>query len=204
MSQPWSRWSLAQYLADVRTGNYPASRVVRVLLLAAMRQLISRFPRRAGLVRIYNRIATGAGMPRFFSRGQLSGTIPRGNPTPAGGEELRAGDWVRIRSADEIGATLSRGRNKGLYFDTEMFPFCGGTYRVRGPVRRLIEESTGRMIEVKSPCVKLEGVICRSEYSEQRYMCPRAIMSYWRPLWLEKVGGPANAGEPGSRRATGA
>ncbi|MGH7869244.1 MAG: hypothetical protein ACREP9_16815, partial [Candidatus Dormibacteraceae bacterium] len=187
MSRPWAWWNPVQYLEDIRSGNFSISHVYRTLILAALRQLIPRYPNHPMLVGIYDRLARRTRIRRYFSREQLSGPIQPGSPTPGGGPDLKAGDWVRIRPAKEIISTLANARNKGLSFDTEMYPYCGGTYRVRGLVRRLIEEPTGRMMEVKTPCVKLEGVVCKSEYSERRYMCPREIMPFWRPLWLEKV-----------------
>ena len=50
---------------------------------------------------------------------------------------LKAGDLVRVRSREEIAATLNReARNRGLSFSPEMVPYCGGTYRVRDRVER--------------------------------------------------------------------
>jgi hypothetical protein len=55
------------------------------------------------------------------------------------------------------------------------------------PVKRIVDEKTSRMIEMKTPCVVLEGVVCQARYSECRLFCPRAIYSYWRENWLERV-----------------
>ena len=58
---------------------------------------------------------------------------------------LKAGDLVRVKSREEVAATLNReARNRGLSFSPEMVPYCGGTYRVRDRVERLIDEKTGR------------------------------------------------------------
>jgi hypothetical protein len=35
----------------------------------------------------------------------------------------------------------------------------------------------------------LEGVVCNAEYARSRLNCPRAIPSYWREIWLDKVQG---------------
>jgi len=40
---------------------------------------------------------------------------------------------------------------------------------------------------MKEPCIILEGVVCNAEYAQCRLNCPRAIYSYWRELWLERV-----------------
>ena len=117
-----------------------------------------------------------------------AGTIPEEQTTPVLTLNLQPGELVRIKSHDEILATLNtRNRNRGLYFDAEEVPYCGGTYRVLKQVRKIINERTGRMLEMKTPCVILDSVICQSRYSECRLFCPRSIYSYWREIWLERV-----------------
>lgn len=64
---------------------------------------------------------------------------------------------------------------------------CGGTYRVQRRVTRIIEEHTGRMLAMKNPCVVLDGVYCTGETPEERLFCPRAVVIYWREIWLERV-----------------
>jgi hypothetical protein len=93
-----------------------------------------------------------------------------------------------VKPREEIAETLTpKGRTRGLWFDREMLPYCGGTYRVRGRVKRFIEEQTGKMIELKSDCVTLEGVVCSGEHSHQRWFCPRRIYPYWREAWLRRA-----------------
>jgi hypothetical protein len=126
-----------------------------------------------------------AGAERFpFVRGQLEkGTTPKG-----GNLNLQPGDLVRIKSKREIIATLDKNnRNRGLFFDHEMAAYCGRTARVQGRVNKLIEEANGEMIEIKSDCILLEGVVCVADY---HLFCTRAIYSYWRELWLEKIEDP--------------
>ena len=55
-------------------------------------------------------------------------------------------------------------------------------------VTRIIHEKTGRMLEMKTPSLILDSVICESRYSECRLFCPRSIYSYWREIWLKRVG----------------
>ena len=57
---------------------------------------------------------------------------------------------------------------------------------------RLIEESTGEMIEIGSDCIILEGVVCGGDYHR---FCPRAIYPYWREIWLERADGPPRDGD---------
>jgi hypothetical protein len=124
-----------------------------------------------------------------FNPEDLAGQRSFVDPEPM---ELRPGDLVRIRSKREIGATLnSDGRHRGLWFDREMLPYCGDTVRVKAKVERFIDEGTGRLVEFSSDGYILENVYCRAEQSENRWFCPRAIHSWWRGCWLERVDRPA-------------
>jgi len=184
----WAWWNPGQYLADVRTGNFPLRHVVRTLLLAVLRTWAIRYPNYSFFRRMHASILRRAKRPEHIMRADLRGPAGKGQRTPESPDSLREGDWVRIKPAAEILPTLNHlGTNRGLSFDPEMAPYCGGKYRVRGVVRRIIDEPTGVMREMKNPCIALDGVVCNSEYSEGRYMCPRGILSYWRPIWLEKI-----------------
>jgi hypothetical protein len=117
----------------------------------------------------------------------VAGPLNKGE-TPRAKLDLRPGDYVRIKSKDEIVATLDKtNRNRGLYFDGEMANYCGRTARVQARVNRIIEEQTGEMIDIKSDCIILEGVVCAADYHR---FCTRAIYSYWREIWLEKIDEP--------------
>ena len=114
---------------------------------------------------------------------------------------IQVGDLVRVRSKEEIAETLdAKGKARGLWFDREMVPFCGGTYRVERKVSRFIDEGTGSMVELASDCFMLEGVVCSGDLSNGRRFCSRAIYPWWRTAWLEPVEstahGAANGGPP--------
>jgi hypothetical protein len=116
------------------------------------------------------------------------GTILEGQPTAAGTLNLQPGELVRVKSHSEILRTLNtEGKNRGMSWDAELVPYCGGTYRVRDRVTKTVNERTGKMLEMKNPCIILEGVVCHARYSECRMFCPRAIYSWWREAWLERV-----------------
>jgi hypothetical protein len=118
----------------------------------------------------------------------LGGVIPLGQPTPNEDLHLQAGESVRVKSNSQIRSTLNEaGKNRGMWFGDEMVPYCGGTHRVVQRVDRIINEVTGEMMQMKSPCITLEGVVCKSVYSQGRLFCPRAITAYWREGWLERV-----------------
>ena len=104
------------------------------------------------------------------------------------GTMIKVGDLVRVRSKEEIAETLDeRGKTRGLWFDREMLPYCGGTFRVDAQVTRFIDETTGRMVELKSDCFMLEGVVCSGDRSSGRRFCCRAIYPWWRTAWLRPV-----------------
>ncbi|HET9232492.1 MAG TPA: hypothetical protein VFO00_14490 [Vitreimonas sp.] len=101
---------------------------------------------------------------------------------------LQPGELVRVKSYEEILKTIDRdGMNRGLFFDAEMVPYCGGVFRVRARVDKFINEKTGAMIRLKTPAVILEGGWCRGRYSAYRLFCPRAIYSWWREAWLQRA-----------------
>jgi len=131
-----------------------------------------------------------------------TGTIPTGEATPAESLGLQPGDLVRVKSHEEILKTLSvESKNRGLGWDAEMVPYCGKSFRVLKRVTQIINEKSGSMQQMKSPCIILQDVVCQSRYSTCRYFCPRSIYSYWREIWLERVDqGAKTEGEP-MRRA---
>jgi hypothetical protein len=173
-SQPRRLRELEQYKDALR--NWRWRKLPRGLVVELINQW-QAFSKRRLPARL--QIAGGARFP--FVLGQLEkGQTPKG-----GTLGLQPGDLVRIKSKAEIIATLDRNnKNRGLYFDHEMAVYCGRTARVQGRVTRLIEEANGEMVEIKSDCIVLEGVVCTADY---HLFCTRAIYSYWRELWLEKI-----------------
>jgi hypothetical protein len=181
---PW--WDLRQYIEDYTSGNVPLGRLLAGAIYACYAGVASAG---IGLGRpmawVYDKLHVlwrGAPFPR------RTGSIPSGNPTPARSLNLRPGDLVRVRPYQEILATLNvESRNRGLYFDAEAVPYCGGTYRVARRLTRIVNEKTGRLLRFKNDSVVLEGVTCQARYSTCRMFCPRGIESYWREIWLERV-----------------
>ena len=94
--------------------------------------------------------------------------------------------WLKV--VDDV-ATLDVGnRNRGMAFDKEQTRFCGQRHVVHSRVDRIIDEATGKLVELPNACIILEGVACRAHYSALRIACPRAIYSYWRDCWLKRIG----------------
>jgi hypothetical protein len=164
---PISPSDLRHYVQDLTSGNVSLLNFVRFALLAG-----------------YNRIMRlhWRGRPYPYVRGRAS------KGTPAAELNLQPGDLVQVRSRDEIMGTLNEhNRNRGLSFDVEMVPYCGRTFRVLSRVDRIIDEKTGRMMRMRSPCIILESVTCGGYLSPNRMFCPRAIFPYWHEIWLERV-----------------
>ncbi len=165
---------LGQFVTDVRTGNFGLLWTLRAVLVAA-----------------YNRMqGLGKRMlpPRLRLRGGRHWGFLRGTAiqTPVVRTGLQPGDTVRIRTKKEVAVTLNADLlNRGLGFDAEMGRFCGRTARVARRVDQIIDETSGRMIKMRNPCIVLEGVVCEGAFNLN---CPRAITPYWREAWLEKIG----------------
>ena len=180
-----SPWDLRQYVTDLRSGNTTLGRLAGVTCFSLFSQLLRLGIGHRLLIGLYDafqRIIGGQPYPL------VEGSIPRGQPTPTEHLNLQAGETVRVKSREEIFRTLdTSSKNRGLWFDAEMTPFCGGTYRVHHRVNRLLDERTGEMLEMQNPCIVLDNVYCQSAYSTGRLLCPRAIYSYWRECWLERA-----------------
>jgi hypothetical protein len=189
-TQPLAWWDVRQYVFDVVTGNHSAGRVLRVLFLASLRWLLPRIPCGYRLFKGFHdwmhQWLSGRPSP------SLHGQILEGASTPTGRLNLKPGEYVRIKSQTEIEQTIHKnGKNRGLSFDSEeMAPYCGRVVKVRKSVTKIIDEPTGKMLQMKQPCIMLEGVVCNAEYASCRLNCPRAIPSYWREIWLDRVEGP--------------
>jgi hypothetical protein len=181
---PW--WDMRQYLEDYTSGNVTLGQFLRGAIYAGY----------------YNLIQAGIGLGRplrlFYDAFQAiwggipfprrTGSIPTGQPTPTDALNLHPGELVRVKSYREILATLNTdNKNRGLRFDAELVPYCGGIYRVLNRVNKIIDEKTGKMLTMKTETVILEGVWCQARYSNCRMFCPRSIYSLWREIWLERV-----------------
>ena len=193
-TEPLRWWDLRQYAEDCASGNVRPRDVVDALagfvsakiataglgLGSGVRWLYNAFQRRRG------------GTPYPWGIGR----VQPGTRTPSLRLDLQPGELVRVRSHTDILETIDEaGNNRGMCWDPEMVPYCGGTYRVLRRVNQIIDEKTGRMQRLKNECIQLDGVVCRACYAKYRRFCPRGIFPYWREIWLERAesGGPGGA-----------
>ena len=165
---------LRQYVTDVKTGNVNALASLRAFLFVVFNRLqgVSKrlLPRRFWF---------RDGLPWGFVKGRVVG------PTPTEHLDLQPGEMVRIKTKEQIEATLNEDRlNRGMGFEEEMARYCGRTARVQARVTKCLDEKTGRMLTMKNPCIVLEGVVCAGVYNAS---CPRQFIPFWREIWLERV-----------------
>ena len=171
-TEPIPSWDVRRYSRELWSGNVRPLRFATVAARAAYRAIAIRL--------------------RLRHAAPLRGTCT--GPTPRGNLDLQPGEWVRVKSKEQLAATVTRScKNRGLWFDWEMLPFAGRTYRVQRRVNRIIDDSSGKLIEINSDALILEGVACSGHHSSRRLFCTRAIYPYWREAWLERVPGPRPA-----------
>lgn len=165
-SVPLSTVRPGVYFDELTSGNVPLGRFVRVMGRAVVMQSAHHFGK--------------------LPSPPLKGPSPKSPPPEPLG--LRPGEWVRVKSPDEIRRTLTdKGANRGLWFDREMMAMCGKTFQVRRRVSQIIDERTGLMLDLRNECISLEGGVCSGDLSTGRWFCPRKIFSYFRESWLERV-----------------
>ena len=163
-SQRLGWWSVRSFFREVTTGNVTPWRFARVM----SRLVVDEVGRRLRIVQ---------SKPFKHAGGVNTREKPLG---------LNPGSRVRVRSAEEIAQTLDEGsRLRGLWFDREMVPYCGTSATVKARVERFVDETSGKMVELKSDCLILDGVTCKGYISDGRWFCCRGIYPWWREAWLE-------------------
>ena len=170
-STPLPSSAFGQYVEDVASGNLPPFELARELLRVYAKAIARSALRLIGV---------------DASRLRRPPTAPAARG--AAKLDLQPGELARVRPAAAILATLNPERkNRGLSFEQEMLRHCGKTYRVLARVSRIIDEKSGRMIDLVNDCIALEGVVCHGLDNRLRLFCPRGPYLYWREAWLERV-----------------
>ena len=179
-------WDLRQYFEDYWSGNVGIERIISGLVYSMYYHLsqagIGVGPAMRSFYNKFHPLWGGTRFPR------TPGQIPPGQPTPAATLNLQPGELVRVKPHQEILKSVDEGnRNRGMYWDAELVPYCGKTYRVLRRVNQIIDEKTGKMVTMKTPCIVLDMVVCQARYSPCRMLCPKSMYPYWREIWLERV-----------------
>ena len=193
-SEPLRPLAISHFVEDLRSGNAKLKDVVRVVGLHLVWRL--RFLKRGWRLSVwlYDRLhRLMMGRPDPF-RG---GVIPEGASTPESRLDLQPGEWIEVKSHDEILQTVTTVdlKNHGMKYNAEMTPFCGQRFRVAQRVDKIIEEKSGRMIAMKNPCITLENVYCQALYTPYSLLCSRRVTPYFREIWLRRAP-PAERSRP--------
>lgn len=100
---------------------------------------------------------------------------------------LKAGDWVQVRSKEEILATLDgRGRLEGLPFMPQMLQYCGRRFQV---FQRAHKTCDTIVYNWDSPGRKLPGGIHLNLRCDGKAYggCQAACLIFWKEAWLKPV-----------------
>jgi hypothetical protein len=192
-SVPLRRSDLTPYFEDLASRNVSVGRMLLTFAFVPYSILVGgRYGLSTPLMALYDLVQKLIGGTPYPER---RGKIPKGGKTPSRRLDLQAGEFVRVRTLPEILETVDEAlRNRGMGWHAEMVPLTGKVYRVAGRIEKIINEKTGKMIQMQSDVVILEGGVCRAQYINNcRRFCPRAVYYYFREIWLERVPGPANA-----------
>jgi hypothetical protein len=103
---------------------------------------------------------------------------------------LKANDWVRVKSKREIAQILDyKDSSGGCVFSPEMYSFCGKNYRVFKNVNSFYDEVKEKECKCRN-IVLLEGVFCSGKRKALPQDCDRNCFYFWHHSWLEKIDGP--------------
>ncbi len=184
-TRPLPLWSVKQYVVDYTSGNVPLGTVLgRISFIFYSRLVAAGVGFGSPLRWLYNAVQSVRGGVPFPVH---AGRVPPGTRTPSIDLGLKAGDLVRVKSAEQIMDTVDKRLiNRGMGFHTEMVPYCGKIFRVKQRLNKIINEKTGRLVTLKNSCLVLDGVGCHGRFTDP-VSCPRALPPYWREVWLERV-----------------
>jgi hypothetical protein len=108
--------------------------------------------------------------------------------------QSKAGDWVRVKSKEEILKTLDKnGRLEGLPFMPQMFKYCGQKVQVFKRAHKTCDTIAGPLtgyIARKVP----DGVHLEFRCDGQAHGgCQAACLLFWKEAWLERLDEEATA-----------
>ena len=109
---------------------------------------------------------------------------------------LKAGDWIEVRTKDEILRTLDKqGRLDGLPFMPQMFQYCGQRFQVFKRAHKTCDtiaynwDSPGRSLP--------GGVHLNLRCDGKAYGgCQAACLIFWKEAWLKPVDGDERPADP--------
>lgn len=109
---------------------------------------------------------------------------------------LRAGDWVEVRSEEEILDTLEPdGSLEGQVFMPEMLQHCGHRFQVQSRADKTCDTITKTGSRRMLRTVHLDTRCDGSAHGQ----CQASCLFYWKEAWLRRVDGPGPASAAPSR-----
>lgn len=118
---------------------------------------------------------------QWLKRNSITPSVSMGSPA----QGLKPGEWVRVKTRQQIRATLDPFKElKGCAFLEEMWQYCGTPQRVLQRVERFLDERDYK-VKRTSGIVLLADVICHGTPVFGR--CDRGCHLFWREEWLEKL-----------------
>ena len=106
---------------------------------------------------------------------------------PMRSEKLNAGDWVHVRSWEEIQSMLDPFKEtRGCAFLEDMRKYCGTKQRVLKSMERFLDERDYKVKKARG-VILLDNVICNGTPTFGK--CDRCCFLFWREEWLEKITG---------------
>jgi hypothetical protein len=99
--------------------------------------------------------------------------------------KLRAGDWIEVRTKEEILNTLDEnGRLEGLPFMPEMFNYCGQRFQVYKRAHKTCDTVSGNMLNRRLP----EGIHLDLRCNGQAHGgCQAGCLIFWKEAWLKPI-----------------
>ncbi len=114
---------------------------------------------------------------------------------------LRAGEWVEVRSKEEILGTLDpRGQLDELPFMAEMLRYCGRTFQVSKRAHKTCDPAVGIIGRGMTNAVHLENLRCDGAAHDG---CEADCLIFWKEAWLKRVDANTATAEPASAQDNG-
>ncbi len=121
----------------------------------------------------------------FSSRWRDGSSTPRAARDFSPAISFKSGDFVRVRTREEIDSTLDPFKElKGCAFLPEMYQYCGTQHRVLKSMQRFMDERDYKLKKSRG-VILLEDVICKG--TPVFGVCDRCCFLFWREEWLKKV-----------------
>src|SRR5882762_6347885 len=114
--------------------------------------------------------------------------------------EFTAGEWVEVRSREEILSTLDgNGQLDGLPFMPEMLQFCGQRLPVFRRAHKTCDPPNGLQGRRMAAAVHLDGLRCDGSAHGG---CQAGCLMFWKDAWLKKADAPAADGRAAAAGAS--